>query len=489
MINFKTREKRGRNEISPEVGSSIECASSSELPSTQFDDSLGVKNRRLQHDSEPTDYERSLIRLMWHRLNPLRKNPRHLNLNSRYGLYGIPNTIDNVPIPKMLLQPHYQKILHTIFNICSDKSGPYVIPIIIDHWTTFNNLKSIIGSGSFLGQAYLSKKQMTFKANSFGGWGDWVNLDHNVICFSPGGFVDPAALKGENRVRVRINLNNINLPGTYNQFFKVTDFLFYDYEIACQLTGELSISFSNIRNAVHVLSFTFNGIQKHVSLTTSELVYYGNIAGINRFCLLLPFIALEKLLKGDEQSEGDIDFVLSILDHLASLEENELRKILISLSQNITMFSEYNFYCKLPLSNHLIYDIHDASSGVTYSLAELEAFQYDMSLERLHDSESIEAALHDLPQKRENILRFDDFNVNLYNLRYTYGHKEYYAGNEFNTDVRKIPNHLFQNGYVETRIGNRTLPIITYGNNISTRDAEHPETRRSRCSVSRCVLL
>jgi hypothetical protein len=424
---------------------------------------LGVKAEKIEKrtltkaedaSDEISPFERSCIRLMWHRHNP------HIARRSRglgFGLYGTPTTIYNTPIPNVLAQPENIKILRTILSICGDEKGHYIIPTIIDHWTTFDNLKNIIKTGAFSGNAYLTKNQITFEANSYDRDIDLPNLDHNVICFSPGGFVDPLATKGEERIRIRINMNNIDLPGRYNQFFKITDLCFPDYQIIIKLTDLLSFSFTHRlgSNGTRV-KFIFNEKQTSTAkFESNEVVYYGDLQSINRFCLLFPFIALEKI-----KQRNDPSLVQLICNHLVNLDENELRKILICMSQNITMTSEYNFYCKLPLTSKLIYDIHNPSNDTTYLFNELSENEYAVTLEKIAHSISLDASLQDLPKNIENVLDEDYHGVLMYNTLIS-------RSRTYNNDVIAIPNSAFNNGYVETRLGTRSVPSIAYASKAS----------------------
>lgn len=412
--------------------------------------------------TEPSDFERSCIRWMWHRHNP------KLNVIGRLGdgIYGPPRTVYNTPIPNILAQPSNKRILKTILSICADKKGPYVIPTVIDHWTTSANFSTVIQSGAFLGNAFLKKKLIEFTPNALGG-PDLENLDSNVICFCPGGFVDPLAVKNKDGIRLRINLKNVNLTGRYNAFFKITDLCFPKYSITVKLTDSLSVTLGCDRGHFYGpstvgLTFNFNGKEICIAFGGKELVYYGGLEGINRFCLLLPFMALENLLHGKgcrNPSEQDKELASLICRHLLSLGDDELRKVLICLAQNITMCSESNFYCKLPLSSKLIYDIHDITNGKTYSLDGCTSEQYDSILKELSNSTPLDAALSGLPQKNESIIEFSENGQVIIMNNINFCTNSFF---KFENDIRNLPNNQFRNGYIETRVGNRSVPSISY---------------------------
>lgn len=413
------------------------------------DTKLSPQKNPLKDQKNPKDNPilRSVIRHLLHKLKP--NNPKNSFPLSR----TTPQISANLRMPAKLIKPENKKLLHTILRICGDENGPYVIPMVIDHWTTINNLKNIIKTGAIFGNALLKKQNINFKKNCLTS-GDLENLDGNAICFCPVGFVYHEATEGKDRIRLRIDLSKVELPGRYNTFFKIRDFLGPARKLNIKLTDRLSVKFDSQLN----LSFIFDGKKIMIPLQKNDLVFYGDLSQINRFCLLFPFIAMEKATQKNyrahgKKCEGDVKILPLILKHLNSLNENKLKKILIFLAQNLTMVSEYNFNAILPLSSKLIYDIHDPSRNTTYSLADLTSKQYDNTLQSISKNFS---SLKSLPQKKEIIKNpyccHDLYGVVLDNDYGSIKHK---------MDAKNIKNLSFKH-YVETRLGNRFVPPLSY---------------------------
>jgi len=385
----------------------------------------------------------------------LSSTPRRPSPNSELGLglHGIPQTSTNFFRPGELANPINKKISETILSICGDEKGPYVIPMVIDHWTTFKNFKNILARGAFLGNAFLKREKIDFTANCLAP-GDIVNLDGNVICFSPGGFVDPKAVAGDDRIRVRVDLSKAKNIGKFNIFFKVTDLCMQNYEVKVQLTDRLVVSFERFAfpNSPLAIFFELDGKKLGVGFKKNQLLFYGDIDGINRYCLLLPFIALEGALKRENQHDSQL--AADIYTYLRALTGDELRKILICMSQNMTLYSEFNFNGILKLTPHLIYDIHDVTSNKTYDLSELSLQDYSSTLTAVQEASNLHQPLQQVPMKSEVICKQVGSKKELAQL---------YATNylEFKKDVKPL-TEKFRNGYVESRAGNRMVPAISY---------------------------
>ncbi|MBS0289839.1 MAG: hypothetical protein JSS07_07400 [Proteobacteria bacterium] len=349
------------------------------------------------------------------------------------------------------------KIRHTIFDICGDPKGPYIIPCVIDHWTTESNLESILKFGAFFGNALLKQKNITFNQNALSSF-DLKNLDANAICFCPGGFVDPITMKGQDRIRIRIDLRKVDNPGQYNIFFKITDFCCPEYKTGIILTDQLSVLFQ--KQQPYTMHFKFNGKCISIPLSKNDLVFYGGLAGINRFCLLFPFIMLEKVFKdGSLFKEDEKILTRLIYEHLRNLDNDTLRKVLICLAQNLTLFSELNFYSMLRLSTNLIYDIHYVSRQTTYNLHHLTRESYEKKIEELRTTKSFKTSLENLPQQFEIVRTTPEgIKIALYDVMILSNGK----WEEFKTDARKIDNKTIFNGYFEMRPGNRSFPFAQY---------------------------
>ncbi|MBS0290692.1 MAG: hypothetical protein JSS07_11740 [Proteobacteria bacterium] len=440
---------------------------------------------------------------------------RHKHNAMENGLTGTPQTTSNLRLPTELAKPENIKIRETILKICGDENGPLVIPPIIDHWTTSSNFKKIIESGAFYGSALLTTKGIAYTKNVLHN-ADIKNLDGNVICFCPGGFVDSKATLGYDKMRIRIDLRKLNKTGKYNSFFKITDLECEPYFVKMQVTPSLSISFGHDLAFAFGILFEFNEHQLLIPLSKNELVFYGDLAGINRFCLLLPFIALDK---------ADKNITSLIYEHLRNLPEDELKKVLICLSQNMTMYSEYNFHAKLPLTPKLIYDVHHVSSNTTYSLHSLSTEDYDAKLKELanylhSDDESRATIIAQVFGSTDKQFRASDIKneVLLSALKFLPGminrtplvlgtslqtlpkeislikeNNKLYDVNKSNVyhiNITKIPNNIFENGYADVRIGNRSVPKVSYNDsnhaNVSTmieKDTAFNSLKENWCGI------
>ncbi len=395
----------------------------------------------------PSPQVLSFIRYFRHKHNPHKKFGG-LNLK------GEPQHNTNVKLPYTLLREENTKIRTVFLKLCGDENGPYVISPVIDHWTTAQNLKKIINSGAFYGNAFLKQHRVVFNENCLAA-SDLLNLDGNVICFCPGGFVDSKALEGEDRIRLRVDLRKAKLKGKFNTFFKITDLCFNCYSVNVQLTKELSAYFCGGTGSCFSVKLKFKETEIKINFSKNELIFYGNLVTINRFCLLMFFIALEKAKK-----QGFENSVLDIYNYLNTKDEKELRKLLICFAQNMTMYAEFNFNCMLSLTPNLIYDIHSAKENTTYSLHDFPPDVYANILKDISNGMSFDNAFRDLnknPEVIKSIIGNGD--ITLYGIPLFSDHS---------VDAREISAELFSEGkgYVETRAGTREVPALSYHDRI-----------------------
>jgi hypothetical protein len=221
------------------------------------------------------------------------------------------------------------------------------------HYTSLSNLPSIIKSRAMYGNAYLQKTEIPFEANVFDSRMDGPTGDSNVICFCPGQVDEKAFISRLNKVcRLSVDIYR-NIPpytkakGKYNQFFKLSDLQF-------KWASELKINtfkahVSNAHGDGMSIYLSFNEKNHTVILTPNEMVYYGNIFKINRFCSVQLFNIINKV----DNAEFKTDFY----NHLSALNDDELRKFLIVFSQHLTLFAEANFNTFLSLDDIKINEI------------------------------------------------------------------------------------------------------------------------------------
>lgn len=395
----------------------------------------------------PSPQVLSFIRFIRHKHNPQKKLGGLI-------LKGEPQHNGNLKLPCTLIKNENTKIRTVLLKLCGDGNGPYIISPVIDHWTTASNLKKIVNSGAFYGNAILKQHGVSFNENALTG-ADILNLDGNVICFCPGGYVDRQALQGEDRIRLRIDLRKAKLKGKFNTFFKITDLCVEPYTVTVHLTEELSVRFSKFGARSHFfnIEFRFKEIKWQIPFKKNELIFYGDLIAINRFCLLMFFIALEKSKK-----EGFENVASEIYDYLNKKDENELRKILTCFAQNMTMYSELNINCMLTLTPHLIYDMHFAKENKTFAFYDLPPENYANAIKNIGDGMSFD---HTLSTKNEVIKSIHTNRIiSLYGVP---------LSAEYVIDAKAISNDLFneEKGYVETRIGKREVPAIKYSESNS----------------------
>ncbi|MBV8801474.1 MAG: hypothetical protein JO097_14425 [Acidobacteriaceae bacterium] len=387
-------------------------------------------------------------------LNTLLSIKRKLDHERRFG----PTQNYSLKIPSLLLNEKYKHIYRMILEISGDPKGPHIIPYIIDHWTKLKNFQSICKHNAFYGHASLKKHHITFIPNALGSF-DKKNLDENVICFSPGGFVDPIALMNNKMglphsdlLRLRLDLSKLKTLGKFNTFFKAVDLGMGFFKVELNLTEKLTVSIekklwgnpitNNASTSEYNFIFKLKGAYPlETTLEDNELIYYGDLAGINRFCLLLPFIAL--------QTSNDKIQVERIYTELNNLNSKTLKKTLITLAQNATLFSEYNFNGVLHLTPQSIYDIHLVSYNTTYEFQNLSKEAYDKALQYFRSDQIPK----NIPLKTEKIFEYqheEESEINLYNQPLNY---KSFEPTLFKINAMAIQDSLFENGYTETRPG------------------------------------
>lgn len=310
-----------------------------------------------QKDDDPTSIKRShlesfrLLQGLW------RSNKREqLHLK----IFGSKPRVNNFP------KPSDKKTQRVILELANNFS---VINKKVFHWTTLGNFKGILSHKYFFGNAILKKHNIAFSKNSLTAK-DISNGDGQIICFCPF-LVDTAALIQHNTlrehlIRLTINLDHVESAGKYNQFFKLYDFESFDFAYQTKITDRFSVVFA--KSAVgSQQTFTFTIKLKfdlhdevQVGLDKNESIFYGDLFAINRFCLTRIFYIIEKIT--------DVKLKEDLSNYLLSLDEAELKKVLVVFSQSLTIHSEYNFNGALKVTENLITEIYLAKQNLYINL-------------------------------------------------------------------------------------------------------------------------
>ncbi|HLB43119.1 MAG TPA: hypothetical protein VJN02_09810, partial [Gammaproteobacteria bacterium] len=323
----------------------------------------------------------------------------------------------------------------------------------IYHWTTWDNLKSIIQHNAFLGNHLLKNYGISFEPNALGN-ADIKNGDGNVICFCPY-LVEPTILVSpyelncdrkirKNLIRLTIDLTKIDCFGKYNQFFKLFDFCAPNFKYTLIISDHLSFSFKkNPCPESHVIvSINFKQNFFHYTIDKKNAISYGNLFSFNVFCLNKFFDIINK----------DFPFKNELNDYLDKLTDAELRKVLISFGQGLTIFSEYNFNASLTLTDHLITEIYCANSEKSFLLEDLTTEQYRDTFKQLREKGEIQP---DVPSLKKcyltvaptgNIIRGCLYG---FDINYTYYERDLLNPEQ---DLRSLSAENFANNqYIETR--------------------------------------
>lgn len=353
-----------------------------------------------------------------------------------------PQTIHNIPpLTQLHAFPENARILSVLSELRKDPHSFF--PRVIDHWTSFENLKSILSENALMGNYALKRARINFEGNVLCK-DDEDNLDGNVICFSPGNFVDPFVFYDKNfalpsvrndRVLIRLNIERFEKKGRFNSFFKITDLYgpYFTKEIAVSPGFNITIS-RNMNNTCGYnlfgedypisVNFDFLGQKETISFTINESLFYGNISEINYFCLLLLFKALEKCKKQD--------LVKSIYGYINELDKVAIENLLIQFAKSITPISEYNIRGILEFVPKIIHEIHLASECKTYCFSEYNDQEYILALEKIVSLQSRK----ELSSRSEKIIpKRSEFNEN--SICEIYGERLLYNGQKCN------PRYMF----------------------------------------------
>lgn len=319
----------------------------------------------------------------------------------------------------------------------------------IYHYSSLSNLASICRHEKLFGHDNLLKNNITFQKNAFTKV-DRDNGDSRVICFCPGQ-VDPKAyadyfgLLKKDSCCLTIDINNRYSKGAiHNDFFKLMDLaLWFTSQINF---GDLSITIIKSRASGLRIGIKFKDYDtEYVNLTQNEMIFYGNIFSINRFCAVQLFKIFTRI--NDDNLKEDL-FV-----YLNALNDNELTKLLIVFSQNLTVFAEYNFTGVLPLSDLIIKEVLIlGDKKIKYDFSNTSEWEYSRVLDLLSKSDYSQLTHYVKPV---------DAHDTIYNTTHTYTNLRVFgtvvsnsSAPDFKINALNLSGDLFAtNDYIETRMG------------------------------------
>lgn len=317
------------------------------------------------------------------------------------------------------------------------------------HWTTLSNFRKIIQHGALYGNKYLSSKAISFQKNALSE-ADVNNGDGNIICLCPY-LVDPIALINskyeirEGLLRLTIDLEKIKNLGKYNQFFKLQDILSPGYKFGLKINDKVSVHFIKlISQCGHyyvknmVLSLEGSPTQHNV-FNRENILHYGNLYSINRFCMSKFFEIIDAITEPDLKSAWQI--------YLKNLSDDEVTKLLVGFAQALTFFAEYNFNAVLPITSNMISEIYHVSSGRHYQSQYTDPEELQSLIDKIENETETET------HPDQSILIADPNKKDYFML---YNNSFFKTGRNMNLthDITKLPADLFsKNQYVETRKG------------------------------------
>lgn len=314
------------------------------------------------------------------------------------------------------------------------------------HYTPLINVPSIVDKNGFYGNASLRESNVLFIENVLAEC-DKKNLDGNVICFTPAN-VDRKAFMGKNnRCRITLDINKSNFKSEkFNQFFKLSDFG-VGHHTRILINEDLAFEIETGRDDPKKLQvkILFKGYEENVSFTKNEMIFYGEIHSINRFCLSQLFVVMEKI--------NDHAIKDALFQYLSEISDEELKKIFIIFSQGITLYAEYNFNGFLPLSSVALKEILIlGDQKLKFNFSHLNDEEYLIVLQLLRDSkfDELKKLYGQMVSKEETIL---EENGELYFFGKECS-KIPSVGRLVMNDLRSIPASVFTDAsYIETRLG------------------------------------
>lgn len=255
------------------------------------------------------------------------------------------------------------------------------------HHTTLPNLQSIVTHGYFYGNDVLKSHKINFQKNTYSPTSDGKNGDAKILCLCPGQVDMRAyALNGTikpDRCILTLDISHLSRREKYNEFFKLSD-LNAGWE-GRFIFGDLSFVILNTKHEeINVISINVSFKNKHSSsvvIDKNNMIFYGNIFSINRFCAIQLFNIINKI--ENTQLKG------KIFSYLNTLDDNELKKLIITFSQTLTHFAEYNFDSVMPLNEIRIKEILMlGDKKIKYDFSDLSESDYNDMLSVFFDPSS-----------------------------------------------------------------------------------------------------
>lgn len=299
--------------------------------------------------------------------------------------FGVaPATIKELPLLCTTSLRDYSNIKHAL--LAARASDAPIIPKTVDHWTSERNFASIVKKGGFLGHLALKRQRISFDANVFS-LSDSHNLDSNVICFCPN-MVDPDAIIDidyhdlkDKLLVLRINTDAMQKSGKYNFFFKIIDLCsqFFTKTIHLSKSNTISIYRDSrcILGDAFYVAFTIGSLKHEVMFSTRECLFYGNLFEIRQFCLQILFTAIDKL---------PADHAKRMYTILERESVEFLEDLIVTFARHVISVSELNVRGHLPLTPHLIQNVHFTETNKTFTLNQLTKHKYQDDLLRVSNS-------------------------------------------------------------------------------------------------------
>lgn len=301
----------------------------------------------------------------------------------------------------------------------------------INHFTVVRNLQSIIQTGYLLGNNTLQRSQIEFEANALGSV-DASDLD--TICFAPAR-VDPVALWNkapklnslkENSCSIICDLSRLQYPGK-NQFFKLVDLFCKPFQYTVKINDSLSLAIT--KGEQFQLNIELNNKKHSFAIRGENELYYGHFEAINRFCLTRLFSIVN----------DDLEYKAELIAYLESLNDANLKKVMVIIAQTMTYFSEYNVHGYLHLEDLRIQEIRIFCHEIKYDLRQLSEEDYRKFLQHFVNNEWEADCLKSCQSillKEETIIPERDFLLPF----------------KVSSDFSSVPPSLFEfENYLETR--------------------------------------
>jgi hypothetical protein len=309
-------------------------------------------------------------------------------------------------LPTKRMVEEVPEVLDTIHQLATDKA---IISPVVSHITTEKNLSSICSAEALFGAEALDRRKITYTKNALGpgdienGDGDIICCAHNLVDYLSLGYGGTGLSEGkiepkEGLIHVKVDLSTVDpQKGIYNQFFKIKDFRCPAFYYQMKVVSWLSLGFFNSsHDNSYCIDFKVDDIEESVIVSNEEMVFYGDLYQINRFCLLSIFKFIEK-----SKNKSLVD---AFYKNFKSSSLDERTKILKLYGQHLTVFSECNFNQRLTCVPGLFREIYAVTQGICYSLEDLMPEEYEERIAKIARGQ-----FKSLPfEKKEGPYSFDE---------------------------------------------------------------------------------